>query len=249
MHGLKIDLEKARSSRLGPALKFKAASDIERQLILADVPFAGDDLDEGALDSRRIFDIVASIALIIILAPVLLLIALMIQLSDPGPLLFAHTRVGRGGRLFRCWKFRSMCVDAETRLQALIETDSRIRAEWERGYKLASDPRVTRVGNWLRVSSLDELPQLVNVLLGSMTLVGPRPVVTAEIGQYGRFAHYYLGLKPGLTGLWQVTGRSSVTYQRRVAADVLYARRRSVGLDLKILAATVPAVLLGRGAC
>lgn len=253
MQSLNLELEETRSSAACAAFDFEPATDAERQLILSATspPKVAHEAEREStgLDVRRVIDIVASLILIFLLAPLLIVIALVILVNDPGPPVFAHYRVGKTGKSFPCLKFRSMCVDAQARLEKILEEDPALKAEWERGHKLSSDPRVTRVGHLLRISSLDELPQLFNVLWGNMTLVGPRPIVTAEIPQYGRFASYYFGLKPGLTGLWQVTGRSSVSYRRRVAADVLYARKRSLGLDLRILLITVPAVLFGWGAC
>ncbi|GGC07606.1 hypothetical protein GCM10011494_27790 [Novosphingobium endophyticum] len=193
-------------------------------------------------------DVVFSLALIIFLLPVLLLLMLLVTLCDPGPSIFAHVRVGKDGRRFKCYKLRSMYRDAEERLEDILETNPVMRREWEASYKITNDPRVTPLGNFLRRSSLDELPQLFNVLNGSMTLVGPRPVVADELPRYGRHAPCYLQVKPGLTGLWQVTGRCEVTYRRRIATDRLYVRRKSLTLDFKILLATVPAVLARKGA-
>lgn len=197
----------------------------------------------------RPLDILLAVVLIAFLAPVLLIVAAAIWICDPGPVVFAHRRVGRDGRSFECLKFRSMCTNAEARLAALLRDDPALRAMWERDHKLPRDPRVTRIGAFLRVTSLDELPQLFNVLRGDMSLVGPRPIVTAEIPKYGRYIRHYCSVRPGLTGLWQVSGRSSTTYRRRVAADVRYARSRSLGLDMRILFATVPAVITGKGSC
>lgn len=197
----------------------------------------------------RAMDIVASILLLVLLAPLLAIIALVIVIYDPGPVIFAHYRVGKGGKRFPCLKFRSMYVGAEQRLAALLAQNSAMRIEWERDQKLADDPRITRVGSFLRVTSLDELPQLLNVLRGEMSLVGPRPIVDAEIARYGRFIGSYYCVKPGLTGLWQVTGRSDTSYRRRVATDVFYARSKSIGLNIKIMIATIPAVLAGKGSC
>jgi len=253
MQDLKLNLEESRSGGAYPAVAFEPATDAERRLILAAASLPETDhhanLAGDKLYIRRTLDIVLSLILIVILTPLLVVITLAIVLCDPGPPFFAHYRIGKEGRPFRCLKFRSMCVDAQARLQKMLHEDAGLKAEWDRGYKLSSDPRVTRLGQALRVSSLDELPQLFNVLWGNMTLVGPRPIVSAELCQYGRFAPYYLGLKPGLTGLWQVTGRSSLSYRRRVAADVRYARTRSLSLDIRILLITIPAVLFGRGAC
>jgi lipopolysaccharide/colanic/teichoic acid biosynthesis glycosyltransferase len=195
----------------------------------------------------RIFDIVLSGAGILFLSPVMLLSALAIYLEDGGPILFSQPRLGFGGKVFRCFKFRSMCVDAESRLDALLQTSPTARAQWERDHKLKVDPRITAVGRLLRKSSLDELPQLLNVLKGDMTLVGPRPIIQAEVWRYGRRFRHYCAVKPGLTGLWQVSGRSDATYRSRVAMDVVYSKKRGPLLDIKILAATIPAVISSRG--
>jgi lipopolysaccharide/colanic/teichoic acid biosynthesis glycosyltransferase len=188
----------------------------------------------------------AAVALVFCL-PLLLALMALIALRDGGPPLYRHTRVGRGGRLFGCLKLRTMVLDADERLQRLLDADPAARAEWARDHKLRRDPRITALGSLLRKTSLDELPQLINVLRGEMSLVGPRPIVPAEIARYGcRFAAYG-SVRPGITGLWQVSGRNDVSYRRRVAMDVVYARRRSVGLNLAIMAATVPAVVFRRG--
>ena len=196
----------------------------------------------------RILDVVLSLLALAFLSPVLVALALVVYLSDGGPALFGQMRLGHDGRRFRCWKFRSMRVDAEERLQELLSTDRAALIEWQRNHKLRFDPRITPLGRFLRESSLDELPQLWNVLKGDMSLVGPRPIVDAEAQRYGRYFTHYGRVKPGLTGLWQISGRSDVSYRRRVAMDVLYVRRRSTVLYLRILVATVPAVLLKRGA-
>ena len=196
----------------------------------------------------RIRDIVCALALIILLLPVFVVLIAVILINDPGPPIFAHQRVGKNGQPFKCYKLRSMYCDAQERLVVLLAKNPKMRREWEAMHKLTEDPRVTPLGDFLRRTSLDELPQLFNVLMGSMTLVGPRPIVFDELHHYGRHASCYLTSKPGLTGLWQVTGRSEVSYRRRVATDRLYARRKSFKLDLRILLATVPAVLARKGA-
>lgn len=196
----------------------------------------------------RLRDIAASLLLLVLLLPVLVLLVALVLICDRESPIFVQMRVGRNGRLFKCYKLRSMHRDAERRLVAILADDPAMRREWEASYKLVQDPRVTPLGDFLRRSSLDELPQLFNVLTGSMTLVGPRPVVPEELRRYGRHAACYLNVKPGLTGLWQVTGRSEVSYRRRVATDRLYARRKSLLLDWQILLATVPAVLARKGA-
>lgn len=189
---------------------------------------------------------VALVALVF-LAPLMIAVAFLVYLQDGGPAIFAHKRLGKGGRHFRCLKFRSMAIDAEQRLAELLARDPEARAEWEKDHKLRNDPRVTKLGAFLRKSSLDELPQLFNVLRGEMSLVGPRPIVDAEVPKYGRRFRHYCRVKPGITGLWQVSGRNDTGYRSRVAMDCIYAERRSALLDAKIMVATVPAVLLSRG--
>ncbi|WP_232491556.1 sugar transferase [Novosphingobium kaempferiae] len=197
----------------------------------------------------RPIDTVLAALLIIGFLPVFLLIAAAIWLDDPGPIIFVQRRVGRKGKCFPCFKFRSMQVDAEKQLAGILRDNPELRETWDRDHKLPADPRVTRVGRILRMTSLDELPQLFNVVRGEMSIVGPRPIVAAEVPRYGRYIHHYYALRPGLTGLWQVSGRSSVTYRRRIAADIKYARARTLGFDAMILAATIPAVATGRGSC
>ncbi len=195
----------------------------------------------------RLLDISVSSILILALAPLLLLVALLIYVTDPGPVIFGHVRIGRGGQSFRCLKFRSMVTDAQERLTALLESDPEARAEWQRDHKLKNDPRITGIGSFLRQSSLDELPQLFNVLSGEMSLVGPRPIVIDEVVRYRRYFDRYCAVRPGITGLWQVSGRNDVTYRRRVAMDVAYVRAQSFRLNLAILLMTVPSVLASQG--
>lgn len=190
---------------------------------------------------------VLAAALLLLFAPLMLVLALLIYIEDGKPVFFVQKRVGRGGLLFPCVKFRSMRPTAEAELAALLDRDAEARQEWEQTQKLQSDPRVTRIGAMLRRHSLDEIPQLFNVVVGQMELVGPRPIVPAEIKRYGRRFPAYCAVRPGLTGLWQVNGRSDTSYRRRVAIDVCYSRNKSPALDLTILLATVPIVLFGRG--
>jgi lipopolysaccharide/colanic/teichoic acid biosynthesis glycosyltransferase len=192
-------------------------------------------------------NVVIALAALLFALPIMLGVGFAVFIQDGGPVLFAHRRIGRDGRSFRCLKFRSMATDAEARLADLLARDPQARAEWEQDHKLRNDPRVTRLGEFLRKSSLDELPQLFNVLRGEMSLVGPRPIVEAEIAKYGRRFPQYCAVKPGITGLWQISGRNDTSYRTRVALDCLYAERRSLLLDAKVLAATVPAVLMRRG--
>jgi exopolysaccharide production protein ExoY len=196
----------------------------------------------------RAFDIIASLVAIIFFAPIMAIIAIAILIFDKGPIFFAHKRIGKCARLFSCWKFRSMVVDADRKLETLLANDPSARAEWDAEQKLCRDPRVTRIGNFLRKTSLDELPQLINVLLGDMSLVGPRPIVVDEIPKYGRYFGEYCRVRPGITGLWQVRGRSEVEYRKRIALDISYIRSPRMRSNLIILALTVPSVLMSRGA-
>ena len=191
----------------------------------------------------RALDIFFSLAGIVFVLPLMIVVAIAIKVQDGGPIFFGHSRIGYEGRSFRCWKFRSMVMDAEARLTALLARDPEARREWEADQKLRRDPRVTLLGRILRVSSIDELPQLFNVLRGEMSLVGPRPIVTAEVARYGRRFAQYCSVRPGITGLWQISGRNDVSYRRRVAMDTVFATALSLSLYLKILFATVPAVM------
>ena len=198
--------------------------------------------------AKRALDILGAGVGLVLLAPFFLIVALMVR-ADGGPAFFAHQRVGRGGKLFGCLKFRSMVIDSQARLEALLANDPAARAEWEATRKLKNDPRITRIGRFLRSTSLDELPQLINVLLGEMSLVGPRPVQEAEIDRYyGASAAHYMAVRPGITGLWQVSGRSETSYESRVALDVSYVSRPSLLADISILLRTPVAVLSRRGA-
>jgi len=197
--------------------------------------------------AMRAFDIAAAAGILLLASPVLLAIALMVWMTDGGPAFFSQARIGRDGRRFQCLKFRSMCVDADVRLARLLASDENARREWQADHKLRVDPRITPLGQFLRKTSLDETPQLINVLRGEMSLVGPRPIVDAEIPRYGRRFNAYCAQRPGITGLWQVSGRNDVSYRRRVALDTAYSARKSLALDMRILFATVPAVILRRG--
>jgi exopolysaccharide production protein ExoY len=192
-------------------------------------------------------DMSVAFVAILLLLPVLVLITAAIFVTDGRPIIFAHKRIGRYGRQFPCLKFRSMSRDADKRLAHLLATDPAAREEWDRDHKLRNDPRITKLGNFLRKTSLDELPQLFNVLRGEMSLVGPRPIVLGEVPRYGRYFNEYCSVKPGITGLWQVSGRNDVSYRRRVAMDVMYTRNRSTVTNVWILIATVPSVLASRG--
>ncbi|MET0373552.1 MAG: sugar transferase [Rhizorhabdus sp.] len=201
------------------------------------------------MDERiiRALDVVLAAVLLAFMAPLLVIVAALIAATDPGPVFFAHRRVGRNGTMFYCLKFRSMALNSDDRLRELLERDPRAREEWRRDHKLMNDPRITPIGRFLRKSSLDELPQLLNVLVGDMSLVGPRPITMDESPRYGRYFSHYCSVTPGLTGIWQVSGRSNTSYRRRVAMDVCYVRKQSPTLYISILMRTVPAVLLARG--
>ncbi len=196
---------------------------------------------------KRLIDVTAAAVLLALLSPLLLAIAFLIR-RDGGPALFHHQRLGACGRFFYCIKFRSMRPDADAVLDDLLARDEAAAAEWAATQKLRNDPRITPVGRFLRQTSLDELPQLLNILRGQMSLVGPRPIVAAEARFYGDHINDYYTARPGVTGLWQVSGRSDTTYQRRVQLDVWYARNRSLWHDLGIILKTVPVVLFRRGA-
>lgn len=193
------------------------------------------------------FDHVVAALLVVALSPVMLLIGLTIRLGG-GPVFFVHDRIGRNGREFPCLKFRTMLLDADLALSRLLDGDDEARRQWQETRKLKADPRVTRFGAWLRRTSLDELPQLFNVLRGEMSLVGPRPIVMAEQALYGPDLPFYTFFRPGITGLWQVSGRNDIDMTRRIALDRWYASNWSLWLDIVLLAKTVPTVLRRRGA-
>ncbi|WP_457569119.1 undecaprenyl-phosphate galactose phosphotransferase WbaP [Desulfurobacterium sp.] len=198
---------------------------------------------------KRIFDLLVSILLLPILLPIIAIIAVLIKLDSDGPVFFVHKRVGKDGKEIGVIKFRTMYKDAQERLDKLLAENEEIRKEWETYFKLKNDPRITKVGKFLRKTSLDELPQIFNVLKGDMSLVGPRPVVKKEIEKYYRdFAQYYYLVKPGITGLWQVSGRSDTDYDKRVRLDTWYVLNWSLWLDIIILIKTVKTVLKKEGA-
>jgi Undecaprenyl-phosphate galactose phosphotransferase WbaP len=205
-------------------------------------------LAPGNQTRKRIFEVAIAALLLLLTLPLAAVIALAILIETRGPILFGHMRIGKGQRRFRVWKFRSMVAGADGVLEEYLKQHPELRAEWRRHHKLKQDPRVTRVGRLLRRSSLDELPQLWNVLRGDMSLIGPRPIVEDEIAKYGPALALYEQVLPGLTGLWQVSGRTDTSYQRRVDLDCEYIRSWSWLLDLKILFKTVRVVLCGHGA-
>lgn len=196
---------------------------------------------------KRTLDIVGSLAIGFAFSPLILIIAVRMGIEE-GPILFRHRRVGQNGKAFECLKFRTMVPNAEQILRELLDRDPEARAEWLRDHKLRNDPRVTRLGRFLRKTSLDELPQLWNVIRGEMSLVGPRPIVKEEMLRYGRYLTAYLAAKPGITGLWQVTGRNDTDYRRRVVMDTYYVRKQTAIMDLLILLKTVRVVIWRHGA-
>ena len=198
--------------------------------------------------SKRVIDIILAVSGIVLLAPLLIICFLATVVTSPGPALFRHRRVGFKGKHFDCLKFRTMVTDAPERLRHLLDSDPVAAAEWTANRKLRYDPRVTAIGAILRKSSLDELPQLFNVLRGEMSIVGPRPVTEEELVRYSGAVNAYLACRPGITGLWQVSGRSTTTYNKRIACDTFYARNWSMTLDAKIVIVTIPALLLSDGA-
>jgi undecaprenyl-phosphate galactose phosphotransferase len=197
--------------------------------------------------TKIVFDLVAASVALVILAPLLVMIAAAVSL-DGGPVLFGHQRIGARGRVFTCLKFRSMAVDGDRILQVLLHEDPAAADEWARTQKLRHDPRITWIGRILRKTSLDELPQLLNVMRLDMSLVGPRPIVSMEIPKYAEDIAYYYETRPGITGLWQVSGRSDTTYAQRVRLDSWYVKNWTIWQDLAILLKTIPAVVSGRGA-
>ncbi len=196
---------------------------------------------------KRFFDITAALAGLTVISPLFLMLILLVKFSDGGKVFYGHRRIGRSGRVFHCLKFRTMVEDGDAVLAAYLARNPQEREEWLATRKLQNDPRVTRVGAVLRKLSLDELPQIFNILRGEMSFVGPRPVVRDELKMYGTSASFYLKSRPGLTGLWQVSGRNDVSYQARVAFDRHYVENWSFVFDLKILIRTVPAVFSSRG--
>lgn len=198
---------------------------------------------------KWLLDKVLAILAFVCLSPFFVVIPVLIKLTSRGPVFYRHDRLGKDGERIRVWKFRSMYVDADARLEKLLASDPTRRAEWESNFKLKDDPRVTPLGRFLRKTSMDEFPQLFNVFVGDMAFVGPRPIVSAEVPRYGAAYPIFSSVRPGVTGLWQASGRSDADYERRVALDVHYVLNWSPWLDLWILRKTIGAVLFMRGAC
>ena len=224
------------------AIRFESES--SQRLSGAEYPLGG--------QTKRLFDVVVGLSLLLLMLPLFIIVVAMLKATDRGPVIYRHVRIGLRGRRFTCFKFRTMVVDAENVLKALLNDDASIRAEWERSQKLikdprVTDPRVTRVGRFLRESSLDELPQLINVVRGQMSLVGPRPIVPSEMSRYGDRLDSYVLARPGLTGAWQISGRSDCGYDKRVELDANYISDWRFSTDLSILVRTVGAVIDRKG--
>lgn len=192
---------------------------------------------------KRLMDITVATLALVVGAPLFLMVALAVWRSSPGGLFYVQRRLGRGHKPFGCIKFRTMVQGADRQLRRTLKTSAQLQDDFRRGFKLKNDPRITPVGHMLRRTSLDELPQFLNILRGEMSLVGPRPIVRAEVERYGEAIDQVLSVRPGLTGLWQVSGRNNLTYAQRVALDLQYVSRRSFVLDLVILWRTVGVVL------
>lgn len=217
-------------------------------IILPDKNIIKDNLEKTYIYEflKRSIDIVGAGIGLIVLSPLFLIISIAIKIEDPkGKIFFGHKRVGYEGRLFPCWKFRTMVHNAEDMLKTLTPEQKK---EYKETFKLKDDPRITKVGDFLRKTSLDELPQLLNILKGEMTIVGPRPIVVKELDKYGEYEEYLLKLKPGLSGLWQVSGRSDTSYEERVALDMQYIIKRKTSLDIYIMLMTVSKIFKREGA-
>ena len=198
---------------------------------------------------KRLFDLILTVFGTLLISPLLVYIAYKIHKEDPGPIIFSHTRIGKGGKEFSCYKFRTMVVNSNEILEKHLSQNPAAKAEWESNFKLKDDPRITPIGEFLRKSSLDELPQILNVLKGEMSLVGPRPVVREELDKYYCEAtKEYCSVRPGITGVWQVSGRNDVSYAERVAMDVEYVRTQNLWMDIVILYKTIDVVLNKKGA-
>ena len=200
------------------------------------------------LGIKRLMELFIVITGGIVVLPFLLIIALLVKISSPGPVIYKHKRLGMNGEHFYVYKFRSMVINADQRLKQIIDSDPAVKKEWEESHKLQKDPRITGIGRFLRRSSIDEFPQLINIIKGEMSLVGPRPIVDSEVERYGEDYKRIFSIKPGLTGLWQVSGRSNTNYAERVAYDTYYLQSWSVWLDLWVLYKTFGVVIRGRGA-
>ncbi|MDI6869834.1 MAG: sugar transferase [Bacillota bacterium] len=261
-----ILLEFGEQERIAPLLNYCESNYLETYLIPDILDILSSPVDIGRINTiplirlkesvisgpafrlKRAMDVIGAGLGLVILSPLLLLIALLVKLDSPGPVLFKHKRLGAGGKIIEIYKFRTMVVNAEEALQELFRKRPELREEYERDFKLKDDPRVTRLGKFLRKTSLDEFPQFINVLKGELSLVGPRPIVPREIEKYGPYGRLLLRVPPGVTGLWQVSGRSNTNYDERIKLDVFYINNWSLWLDIMTIIKTIPAVLAKKGA-
>lgn len=202
---------------------------------------------ERSVSGKRLFDVVFSLSVLVLFSPVYMVLGLLIYLSSPGPILYVQRRVGRNGRAFGCIKFRTMVVGADQLLWDMLDSCPVSRAEFEDSFKLKDDPRITAIGRWLRMTSLDEFPQFWNVLMGDMSVVGPRPLVKEELPKYGGAIDRVLTIRPGITGLWQVSGRNDIPYPRRIQIDLYYVRSHNFWMDLRIIVKTIGVVIFPKG--
>ncbi|MBO0349029.1 MULTISPECIES: sugar transferase [Oscillatoriales] len=193
--------------------------------------------------SKRLFDVVFSLCVLIVFSPVYAILGLLIYISSPGPIFYVQERVGKNRQKFGCIKFRTMVLNADEVLLDIMETSPHLRQEFEDNFKLKQDPRITWIGHFLRITSLDEFPQFWNVLKGEMSVVGPRPLVVEELPKYGRYIDKVLTIKPGITGLWQVSGRNDIPYPKRIQIDVYYVNFKNLWMDLWIVLKTLKVVL------
>jgi len=237
-----IDMPRIQQEITGKPLHFELSKYDTRA-----APAIGVQTSVAWLVAKRAMDIFGSLALLLVLAPLFLILSGLTRISG-GPVFFSQQRIGKNGLPFNCFKFRTMIPKAEQALVTLLENRPDLLKEWQQTCKLRDDPRVTRIGAFMRRTSLDELPQLFNVLFGEMSLVGPRPIVEDELRFYARAARWYLAARPGMTGLWQISGRSDTGYRRRIALDTYYVRNQRLLLDVLILLKTIGVVARGSGA-
>ena len=205
-------------------------------------------LKNSSIIAKRVFDVVFSCGILILLSPLLVLIAVAIRLSSRGKAIYSQPRLGKDGKIFKCYKFRTMYLNADEQLDALLMTNLSLRKEWRQKQKLKNDPRIFPLGKWLRQTSLDELPQFWNVLKGEMSVVGPRPYMLSQTGKWGPLAAKILSVRPGITGLWQTSGRSKTTFQKRISLDAHYIDKRSFSYDLSLVLKTIPLIFFSKDA-
>lgn len=234
-------------SRYGKARAGRTQIRATERAIAAAAKHVRERADAYSSGGKRLFDILFSLSVLIVFSPVYLVIGLLIYLNSPGPILYVQKRVGRNGRTFGCIKFRTMVVNADRVLLDMLNTCPISRAEYEDSFKLKDDPRITPIGRWLRMTSLDEFPQFLNVLMGDMSVVGPRPLVKEELPKYGSAIDRVQTIRPGITGLWQVSGRNDIPYPRRVQIDLHYVKYHCFLLDLYIVIRTIGVVVFPKG--